>query len=336
METESAMAQDQTKSTLVAALTKPRGALLAAPLLLAAALGVSALAGGPPAPVVAASPPGADSAKIKSSASIAAEASKKAIGTTPVEPKSARFLANEAAATATVELASSKSASGFSADQRNEIGEIVREYLLANPEVLVEISQKLEVKRREQETANQQKVLLSEQASIFRSPHDYVAGNPKGDVTVVEFFDYNCGWCKRALNEVNKLTAQDKNVRVVMKEFPIFGEHSAFAAKAALASIKQGKYWEFHNALMKEERVTTSNTMDIAKTVGLDVEALKREMQDAKYDRIIAENTRVAQALGMQGTPGFIIDSKINFGYVPADNIIGTLAEVRRDGCKVC
>ena len=95
--------------------------------------------------------------------------------------------------------------------------------------------------------------------AIFRSPHDYVAGNPEGDVTMVEFFDYNCGWCKKGLPEVVSLIEQDKNLRVVLKEFPIFGGDSDYAAKAALAAKKQGKYWELHTALLGHEgKVTRS------------------------------------------------------------------------------
>ncbi|MFY0614012.1 MAG: DsbA family protein [Hyphomicrobiaceae bacterium] len=224
----------------------------------------------------------------------------------------------------------------FSAAQRDEIGQVVREYLLKNPEVLVEVSAELDRRRKAEEAGKQSRVLISEKKSIFRSPHDFVLGNPKGDITVVEYFDYNCGWCKRALDEVNKLTSSDKNVRVVMKEFPIFGEHSTFAAKAALASIKQNKYWEFHTALMKAKQVTTENTFSIAESVGIDVDALKKEMADPKYDKTIAENSRIAQALGMQGTPGFIVDSRVNFGYVPADGLKNMIADIRKEGCKVC
>lgn len=224
----------------------------------------------------------------------------------------------------------------FSAAQRDEIGRLVRAYLLKNPDVLVEVSAELDKRRKAEEAGKQSQVLVSEKKAIFRSPHDFVLGNLEGDITVVEYFDYNCGWCKRALDEVNKLTSADKNVRVVMKEFPIFGEHSTFAAKAALASIKQNKYWEFHTALMKAKQVTSESTLSIAESVGIDVAALKKEMAKPQYDKTIAENSRIAQALGMQGTPGFIVDSRVNFGYVPADGLKSMIADIRKEGCKVC
>lgn len=232
--------------------------------------------------------------------------------------------------------AAEKNTSLFNADQKAEIGRLVRDYLLTHPEILVEVSQELEKRRKVEEEATRSKTLVDQKQQIFRSPHDFVLGKKDSDITIVEFFDYNCGWCKRALDEITKMSAADPNIRFVMKEFPIFGEHSQFAAKAALASKKQGKYWEFHQALMKERQVTKDNTLDIAKSVGLDVDALKREMENPLYDQVLAENTQVAQALGMQGTPAFIVDSKVNYGYVPANELTAMVAEIRKEGCKVC
>ncbi len=232
--------------------------------------------------------------------------------------------------------AAEKSTNLFTPEQQKEIGRLVREYLLANPEVLVEVSAELEKRRKAEEEATRSQVLLEQKQQIFRSPHDFALGDENAKITIVEFFDYNCGWCKRALDELNKLIAQDPKVRIVMKEFPIFGENSQYAAKAALASKKQGKYWEFHQALMKARQVTSENTLDIAKSVGIDVDALKEEMKNPLYDRVLAENTEVAQALGMQGTPGFIIDSKVNYGYLPAAELSEIVAEIRQNGCKIC
>lgn len=318
------MAHQPQASSFLQGLTKPKGVLLAAPVIVAAALVLSAVGGG-------------DTSVARDGDGRLAAATGQPVGTTQNLVASGEVAVADTTAPIRVATADKpKQSSTFSAAQREQIGRIVREYLLQNPEVLVEVSAELDRRRKAEEAGKQAKVLISEKNSIFRSPHDFVLGNPNGDITVVEYFDYNCGWCKRALNEVNKLTEQDKNVRVVMKEFPIFGEHSTFAAKAALASIKQNKYWEFHTALMRAERVTTSNTLDIAKRVGIDVDALKKEMAKPVYDEAIAENSRIAQALGMQGTPGFIVDSRVNFGYVPADGLKQMLAEVRKEGCKVC
>ena len=103
-----------------------------------------------------------------------------------------------------------------------------------------------------------------------------------------------------------------------------------------MASMKQGKYWEYHSALMKTRKVTAKNALDIAKSVGIDVDALKKEMEKPAYERAIEENTRIAQLLGMQGTPAFIVDDKVNFGYVPVSGLQEMLAEVRSKGCKIC
>ena len=313
----------QEQNSLVQMLTKPKGVLIAAPLLLGAAIALNVLMGG-------------EASSARDNESVGDASIKVAQATKPI----AAAAGVDQAETPRIEFVTANKpavrVAGFSEAQRDEIGKIVREYLLKNPEVLVEVSTELEKRRKVQEAGKQAALLTTEKKSIFRSPNDFVLGNPEGDITVVEYFDYNCGWCKRALDEVVKLTKADKNVRVVMKEFPIFGEHSTFAAKAALASIKQNKYWEFHNALMKQKQVTTENTFDIAKGVGIDVVALKKEMENPKYDATIQENTRVAQALGMQGTPGFIVDSRINFGYVPASGLKDMLTEIRKEGCKIC
>lgn len=224
----------------------------------------------------------------------------------------------------------------FNDAQRAEIGKIVREYLLANPNVLVEISEELQRRQVAEQNKSRLKVLASSKDAIFKSPLDFVFGDADGDVTIVEYFDYNCGWCKRALNEVTKLTKADPKVRVVMKEFPIFGEHSEFAARAAMASKAQGKYWDFHVALMKERRVTKDNVFQIAAKSGLDVAALKAEMEKPKYAAAIRQTQQIATSLGIEGTPGFIIDGMVNPGFLPADRLTSLVAEVREKGCQFC
>lgn len=326
------MSHEQESSPWLLGLTKPKGILLAAPLIVGVGLLVNAMTGG-------------DSSAARSQIAEVLQTEPASVSGGAVTDggsgQSGKLIsdASSAEVKGQMQLGGAKKLSedaDFSAAQRGEIGKIVREYLLKNPKVLEEVSAELTRIREEEKTGRQAKVLVDEKQSIFRSPHDFVLGNPNGDVTVVEYFDYNCGWCKRALNEVRTITDADKNVRVVMKEFPIFGEDSQFAAKAALASIKQNKYWEFHVALMKAKRVTKTNTLDIAKSVGIDVAALKAEMAKPIYEKTLAENSRIAQALGMQGTPGFIIDSKVNYGYVPADGLRAMLADVRKSGCKIC
>ncbi|HUS97089.1 MAG TPA: DsbA family protein [Hyphomicrobiaceae bacterium] len=299
---------------LLGGLTSTKGALLAAPIVLGTGL-LLAIAGG----------------------NAGQTAQNAATATSTPSPAAATVLAQAAvtAPTATAK-AGDKATGGFSAEQEKEIGAIVRRYLLANPQVLVDVSKELERQQSELKSQSQLKLISNQKNEIFRSPLDFVMGNPKGDVTIVEYFDYNCGWCKRALGEVSKLAEQDPNVRIVMKEFPIFGEHSEFAARAAMASNAQGKYWDFHVALMKEKRVTKENTLTIAASVGIDVDKLKVEMEKPKYMQAIKQNGAIAQALGIEGTPGFIMDGRVNPGFMPVASIKQTLAEIRKSGCQVC
>lgn len=239
-------------------------------------------------------------------------------------------------AQATAAQPPAEAAQVFSAEQRKAIEAIVKDYLLKHPEILVEVSKELEKRQSAEQAAEHKRVISEKRKAIFSARSDFVLGNPKGDITVVEFFDYNCAWCKRAVDEMSKLTKADPNVRIVFKEFPIFGENSTFAAKAAMASIKQGKYWDFHVALMKERQVTKENVFKIAEKVGLDVARLKNDMADPAFDAAIKETTELAQALGIEGTPGFVIDAKVNVGFLPADGLRQMIAEIRKAGCEVC
>lgn len=226
----------------------------------------------------------------------------------------------------------------FSDAQKTEIGEVVRDYLLANPEILLEVSRALEDKQKQAEAEQRGKALEANADAIFRSPHDFVAGNPDGDVTMVEFFDYNCGWCKKGLPEVVSLIEQDKNLRVVLKEFPIFGGDSDYAAKAAIAAKAQGKYWELHTALLSHEGKVTRDVVDtLAKEAGLDIEKLKADMGSPEVAQVIAGNQALAQSLAINGTPAFIIDTSVAPGYLPASDLLAAIEEVRQQGgCKLC
>ncbi len=225
----------------------------------------------------------------------------------------------------------------FSPDQVKALHGVIKDYLLANPEILAEVSQALERKQAAEQQARAEEFLTANKASVFTSGTDFVLGNPKGDITVVEFFDYNCGWCKRAVDDIVKLTKADPRVRVVMKEYPIFGgPPSVTAAKAAMASIKQNKYWEFHTALMREKQVTEQNVFAVAQRVGLDVGRLRADMADKRIDAVIQKNIEMGQGLGMEGTPAFLVDSRINVGYIPVDGMQKMIAEIRKAGCKIC
>ena len=229
-------------------------------------------------------------------------------------------------------------AGSFDDAQKKEIGEIVRQYLMDNPEVLLDVSQALEAKQKAQEEDQRSGVLQSSAKDIFHSPADFVAGNPKGDVTMVEFFDYNCGWCKKGYPEVMSLIEKDKNLRLVLKEFPIFGGDSDYAAMAALAAKRQNKYWELHQALFAHEGKVTKEVVDeLAVKQGIDMAKLKSDMKDPALAQEIAATHALAQSLAINGTPAFIIDDKVSPGYLPADGLSAMIEGVRAGGgCKLC
>lgn len=229
-------------------------------------------------------------------------------------------------------------AEGVSPAQKIEFEKLVHDYLLEHPEILRDMSNKLEANDKLAADTARNTTLTTQAKEIFHNPIDAVVGNPKGDVTIVEFMDYNCGWCKKSVTEMQALVAKDKNVRVVMKEFPIFGEGSEYAARAALASVKQGKYWEFHQAMFASEGKITPEVVDqIAKEHGLDVVKMKVDMKAAEIDAAIKKNQTLAQALALTGTPGFIVDDKLIPGYTELANLQTMLATTRAaGGCKVC
>jgi protein-disulfide isomerase len=208
----------------------------------------------------------------------------------------------------------------------------VREYLLRNPEVILEALQLLEERQRAAEAENLKSVIAERSEEILNDPDAPVGGNPAGDVTLVEFFDYNCPYCRRVAPTVVDLEEADPDLRLVYKEFPILGPASQFAARAALASAKQGKYVPFHNALMQAaEQVTEQSVMEIARRVGLDTEQLAADMQAPAIQDAIARNLRLANALGINGTPSFVIGQEIVPGAADLGTLQDLIARARRD-----
>ena len=216
------------------------------------------------------------------------------------------------------------------------IEQIVRDYLTKNPEVLVEMTNELDKRQQAEETAKQKKTIGENADKIFRSPDAFVAGNPNGDVSVVEFFDYNCGYCRRALPDVVKLVNGDGKVRLVLKELPIFGDESEAAAKAALASIKQGKYFEMHQKLFSDPgKADKDKALRVAKELGLDIDKLQKDMDDPSVKQALEENKDLAQKLGLQGTPLYLIGDRVVPGAPDDlyDQLKKDVAEIRAKGC---
>jgi len=203
-----------------------------------------------------------------------------------------------------------------------DIKELVLEAIRENPGIVVEAVAILEKQREEAKASAQAIALKDQRAFIERDPNAPVLGNPEGDVTVVEFFDYNCPYCKRSMAEVQTLLSKDKDIRLVYREWPILGDGSVFAAKAALAARKQGKYEEFHWALMSFKGPAQEATViRVAKDVGLDVEQLRSDMGSPEVNAHIEDSMRLAQALGFNGTPSFVIGDNLVGGFIALDQL---------------
>lgn len=224
--------------------------------------------------------------------------------------------------------------------QKAEIEAIIKNYLLSNPEVMIEVQSALEAKMEKIQAEKMQKALAENAAEIFRSPSAPVAGNPKGDVTIVEFFDYNCGYCKKALVDLASVIQKDKNVRVVLKELPILSKGSEEASRVALAAKLQGKYWEFHRAMMETQgQANEAAALRVAEKVGLDMPRLKKDMVGAEVKKEIADTRALAQKMGIQGTPHFLVGDRVVPGAPEglAKILSSQVEEIRKTGgCKVC
>ena len=244
-------------------------------------------------------------------------------------------------AVATAPAASTPPAGGsFTAEQKKSIEQIVREFLVGHPEVLAEAQQAYEQKQEAVRAEAMKKAVSDLAPTLFRSTTAPIAGNPKGDITVVEFFDYNCGYCKRALGDVAKLIDSDKKVKVVFKELPIFGKDSEGAARVAIAARKQSKYWEVHRALLdKKGKADEASALEIAQAAGLNMDQLRKDMTSADVKKELDETKGLAEKMGIQGTPHFFVADRVIPGA--PDNLFDVMtqhvADVRKaGGCKIC
>src|SRR5438067_3778545 len=226
----------------------------------------------------------------------------------------------------------------FTDAQKQELGAFIRDYLMKNPEVLRDALQQLDQQQKQAEETARKEALTAKAPSIFRQNGDLVGGNPQGKVTVVEFFDYNCAYCRKAFPDVMKMIGDDKDIRLVMKEFPILGPGSTYAARAALASRKQGKYWQFHIAMMSHDgRIDEATADEVAASVGLDVTKLKADMAANDVSSVIDRNMGLADSLNIQGTPAFIVDETVIPGAIGYDGLVSAVKQVRdHGGCQLC
>lgn len=221
-------------------------------------------------------------------------------------------------------------AAEFTAEQKVEIEKMFAEYLKENGDVVLESVNSYQARMVEEQQEEARLKAANFVDTLKDDKNLTAAGNPKGDVTIVEFFDYNCGYCTRAYNEVATLLEDDKNIRVVFMDMPILGPSSMEASKWSLAAHEQGKYWEYHQAIMDHEGPKEADTLEkLAKDLGLDVKKMKKDKESKEIADQLSKNIEVAQEMGIRGTPGFVIGNRVSPGYIPLDQMKKVIDEAR-------
>ena len=209
----------------------------------------------------------------------------------------------------------------FNDQQKTELGAIIREYLVSHPEVLQEAMAELEKRQTLAEAEKNKAAVKNNAATLFDSSHQVVVGNPQGDVTLVEFFDYNCGYCKRALTDMLDLMKDDGKLRVVLKEFPVLGPGSIEAAQVAVAARMQDKkYLDFHQRLLGARgQADRAHALAAAKDAGFDMTRLEKDSTSPEVKATIEENMKLAEQLGLNGTPSYVVGNDVVVGAVGLD-----------------
>ncbi len=207
-------------------------------------------------------------------------------------------------------------------NQRAEIGALVREYLIENPDVIVEVLGILQAREQQAQQEQQRAATAAVTENLFDANRDPFIGNEDATITVVEFFDYQCPFCKRLAPNLDKVLDGDDDVRVVFKEFPVFGEDSTLASRAALASRNQGLYHDYHVALMKNRgQLSERVVMRLAERVGLDMDQLRADMDSPEVAAALQANFQQAQRLGVRGTPSFVVDDEMIPGALDVNTL---------------
>ncbi len=223
----------------------------------------------------------------------------------------------------------------LSAEQAEAVRVLIRETLQKNPEIVMEAIRTFQVEQAKAEKEANKHVLARSQEQLLNDPTSPILGNPEGDVSLVEFFDYRCGYCKRVFPSVMKLLKDDGNIRYVIKEFPILGPDSEFASRAALAAQEQGKYLELHVALMKTPgALSKDKVLGIAKSIGLDMDKLKKDLGSEKVNKALANNFSLAQSLGISGTPAFVIGGELAPGAIGIERMADMIKKARDEKKK--
>ena len=231
--------------------------------------------------------------------------------------------------------AAAQSIEDMSDAERDAFRAEVRAYLLENPEVLMEAMEVLEERQAAEQAAADAAMIAAVEDELYDSERSWVGGNPQGDVTLVEFVDYRCSFCRRAHPEVEELIASDGNIRLIMKEFPILGEQSVLASRFAIATRQvegDAAYKQVHDALITMRGDVNELSLElVAEDLGLDTDAIVAQMDSDAVTEVIRANHMLAQQLGITGTPTFVLDGQMLRGYLPLDGMRERVAEARRE-----
>lgn len=245
-----------------------------------------------------------------------------------------RFLAPLAVSVAIAGVPAISKAQEFSKTQKGEIEKIIKDYLTANPELLEEMSAELQKRQAVAEAAKHKAAVEKNADTIFKSPRGVVIGNQNGDVNFVEFFDYNCGYCKKAMADMLDLMRTDQKLRVVLKEFPVLGPGSMEAAQVAVAVRMQDptgkKYFDFHQKLLGGRgQADKARALAAAKEAGLDMAKLEKDLASPEVKATLEENFKIAEDMGLNGTPSYVIGKDVVIGAVGLEGLSKKVSEAR-------
>lgn len=236
---------------------------------------------------------------------------------------------DDAPASSPTETNLAKTAS-FSDGQKAAIHQLISDYIAENPDAIIDSLQAARMKEMEAQRKKAQKDIKKMKPELHGDNDSPFLGNPKGDITIVEFFDYNCGYCKSVFPSLLKLTEKDKGVKIIFRDKPSLGKPSFFAAKAALAAHKQGKYFEMHKALMESKgRINEAKVMKIAQDLKLNTNKLSKDLDAKEVNEMISKNQKLARKLGLRGVPAILIEDQYYPGAMPLEKMQEQIKEIR-------
>jgi protein-disulfide isomerase len=231
-------------------------------------------------------------------------------------------------------------ATEFTAAQKTEIGAIVKDYLISNPEVLRQALDALDQKQKQAEADARLKAVADQGGPLFSSAHQANVGNVSGGASIVEFFDYNCHFCKGALPDMARLMKTDPDLKVVLKDFPVLGPGSVEAAQVASAvrnQLKGDKFWQFHQKLLgMHGPIGKAEALAVARDLGVDMDRLSKDIESPDVKAGLEESMRLADALQINGTPSFVVGQEVVVGAVGFDELKGKIDNVHKCGKAVC